>query len=422
METIIGILCGVILPAFLIIVGIIFLIRLRFFFILKPFSVGKQIISSRGGFSSLAIALAGTLGIGNIVGVASAIYMGGYGSIFWMWISAFFAMGLKYAEVYLGMKYRRKSKDGCYYGGAPYYIYEGVKERHSENFAFVFGAIFAVFCVLNSFTTGNLVQINAVSSLLPIPKIIFGIVFSACGFFIVKRGIKRISKVSSVLIPVLSIFYIFLCIVILMKNVSSIPDAFFNIFKSAFSFRSFAFGSTGYTIMEAIRYGTSRGILSNEAGCGTSPSAHASSSNEDPHAQACLGIFEVFFDTLVLCTLTALVIAVSPLKSAFSPLSLVLDSFEASLGSFGKWSVIVSCILFAFATLLTQYFYGIESLNFITKSKRWRHIFLIFFFIITIVGSTFPMSLMWYISDFFLAIMTLLNLIFLIYLRKKVAI
>jgi AGCS family alanine or glycine:cation symporter len=130
----------------------------------------------------------------------------------------------------------------------------------------------------------------------------------------------------------------------------------------------------------------------------------------------------VFFDTIVLCTLTALVIMVSKPKPSSTPLSLVLCSFENGLGAFGRWGVIVSCILFAFATLLTQYFYGIESLNFITKSKKWRHIFLIFFFIITIIGSIIPMSLMWYISDFFLAIMTIINLVFLIYLRKKVAI
>ena len=421
MEEINGVLCGIVLPISLVCVGLLFLFKLRFFFILQPFSVIKQIFYSRGGFSSLAVALAGTLGIGNIVGVASAIYMGGYGSIFWMWVSAFFAMGIKYAEVFLGMKYRRYGKDG-YYGGAPYYIYEGVKEKHGENIAFVFGSVFAFFCILNSFTTGNLVQINAVSTLLPIPKIVFGITFSIFGFLIVNRGIKRISRVSSILIPALSVFYIVLCCIILIKNAPLIPYAFERIIKSAFSLRPLISGAMGFSVMEAIRYGTSRGLLSNEAGCGTSPSAHASSKNDDAHAQACLGIFEVFFDTIVLCTLTAIVIIVSSPKSALTPLSLILGAFENELGSLGRYGVIISSILFAFATLLTQYFYGIESLNFITKSKRWRHIFLIFFFIITIVGSTIPMSLMWYISDFFIAIMTLFNLIFLIYLRKKVAI
>ena len=421
MEEINGILCGFILPITLFLVGIIFLFRLRFFYVLKPFSVVKSIICSRDGFSSLAVALAGTLGIGNIVGVASAILAGGYGSIFWMWISAFLSMGIKYAEVFLGMKYRKKQGNE-HYGGAPYYIKEGVKEHHSENTAFAFGSIFAFLCVLNSFTTGNLVQINAVSSFLPIPPICFGITFSIFGFLIVKRGIKRISAVSSILIPILSLFYIALCIIILFKNAQGVPLAFEKIFKSAVAFRPAVSGVFGFTIKEAIRYGTSRGLLSNEAGCGTSPSAHASSKNESAHAQACLGVFEVFFDTIVLCSLTALVIIVSPLKSTSSPLILILSSFEGSLGAFGKWGVIASCILFAFATILTQYFYGLESLKFITKTKNSKLVFLILFFVTTILGSVIPMSLMWQLSDFFLAIMTLFNLSFLIYLRKKVAI
>ena len=421
MEEINGILCGYILPISLFLVGIIFLFRLRFFYVLKPFSVIKSIVSSRDGFSSLAVALAGTLGIGNIVGVASAILAGGYGSVFWMWVSAILSMGIKYAEVFLGMKYRIK-KGNENYGGAPYYIKEGIKEHHSENSAFILGSIFAFLCVLNSFTTGNLVQINAVSSFLPIPPISFGIAFSILGFLIVKRGIKRIAAVSSILIPILSLFYIALCLIILIKNAREIPSAFEKIFTSAFAFRPAVSGVFGFTIKEAIRYGTSRGLLSNEAGCGTSPSAHASSKNESAHAQACLGVFEVFFDTIVLCTLTSLVIIVSPLKSASSSLFLVLSSFESSLGAFGRWGVVISCILFAFATILTQYFYGLESLKFITKTKTSRLIYLILFFATTILGSVIPMSLMWQLSDFFLAIMTLFNLSFLIYLRKKVAI
>ncbi len=420
MEKINNILCGVILPISLLLTGVVFLFRLRLFYLFKPFLVIKSIVKSKGGFSSLAVALAGTLGIGNIVGVASAILAGGYGSIFWMWISAILAMGLKYAEVYLGMKYRRRDENG-YYGGAPYYIYEGVKEKHNENLAFALGSVFALFCTLNSFTTGNLVQTNAVSNLLPIPKIVFGILFALLGFFVVCKGISRISKISSWLIPLLSIFYITLCIIILIKNIQFLPNAFKEIFSSAFSFRTAVSGAFGFTIKEAIRYGTSRGLLSNEAGCGTSPSAHASSKNESAFSQACLGVFEVFFDTLALCTLTALAIIVSPSKSVLSPLSLILDVFYTNLGTFGKWGIIICCILFSFATISTQYFYGIESLSFITKSKKLKYLFSLLFFGITILSSLIPMTIMWHVSDFFLAIMTLFNLLALIYLRKKVA-
>ncbi len=421
MEKINGIICGMILPIFLIFAGIFFLFRLKFFYILKPFKVLKSIISSRGGFSSLCVALAGTLGIGNIIGVASAISMGGYGSVFWMWISAFLAMGLKYTEVYLSIKSRRKSADK-FYGGAPYYIYDGTKTKLGSNIAFIFGGIFALLCALNSFSTGNLVQVNAVSTLLPINPLIFGILFSFLGFLVVMNGIKRISKFNSILIPLLSAFYILLCLIILIKNIRLLPNAFQQIFISAFSLRPMVSGTFGFTVAQAIRYGTSRGLLSNEAGCGTSPCAHASSNAESAHSQGCLGIFEVFFDTFVLCTLTSLVIIVSSPKSALSSLELVLSSFELNLGNFGKWGVIISCILFAFATICTQYYYGIESLNFISKHKRARIIFTMLFFSITIIGAIIPMTLMWQISDLVLAIMTIYNLIFLLYLNKKVAI
>lgn len=421
MEKINSILCGAVLPVFLVFTGIFLAFRLKFFYVLHPIRVFKEILGSRGGFSSLCVALAGTLGIGNIVGVASAILMGGYGSIFWMWASAFLAMGLKYAEVYLGMKHRRE-KNGVFYGGAPYYIYDGFKVRFGVRIAFLLGAFFAILCVINSFTTGNLVQTNAVSSLLPIPRPVFGILFALLAFAVVIKGIKGISKFNSFLIPALSLFYIVLCLYIILKNFSQIPVALSEIFTSAFSLRSLAGGTTGFTIAQAIRYGTSRGLLSNEAGCGTAPCAHASSSTESAHKQACLGIFEVFFDTIVLCTLTALVIIVSSPKSASSSLEMVLYSFEMHLGSLGKWGVMISCILFAFATVCTQFFYGIESLNFISKSKRARIIFTAFFFMITAVSAIIPMDIMWQISDFTLAFMTIFNLICLLYLNKKVVI
>ena len=421
MEKINVVLCGVLLPTFLVFVGIFFAFRLKFFYILHPIKVIKSILSSRGGFSSLCVALAGTLGIGNIIGVASAILMGGYGSVFWMWISAFLAMGLKYAEVYLGIKSRRKA-NGKYYGGAPFYIYDSIKSKHSESVAFIFGAIFALLCVLNSLSTGNLVQTNAVSSLLPIPPLAFGLIFALLAFLVVIKGIKGISRFNSILIPILSIFYIMLCIFILAKNIRAVPNALAKIFNCAFSFRPMVSGAMGFTIAQAIRYGTSRGLLSNEAGCGTSPCAHASSKNESAHSQGCLGIFEVFFDTIVLCTLTALVIIVSAPKSALSPLELVLSAFETNLGAFGKWGVIVSCVLFAFATICTQYFYGVESLNFISKSKKARNIFTALFFSVTIISAIIPMSLMWQISDLVLGVMTIFNLVFLLYLNKKVAV
>ncbi len=412
-------LCGIILPLFLLGSGVFFAIKLKFFYIFKPFRAIKDMLRCKGGFSSLCVALAGTLGVGNIVGVASAIIGGGYGSIFWMWVSAFLAMSLKYVEVSLAMKHRR-IKDGKYYGGAPYYIYEGFKQNIGKRSAFILGSIFALLCTVNSLTTGNLVQTNAVCSLLPIPKIVFGVAFSLLAIIVVCRGIKRISKFTSILIPILSVFYIGMCIYIILANFSAVPSAFAEIFTGAFNIRSAVFGAFGFGISQAIRYGVSRGLLSNEAGCGTSPCAHASSDSENVHAQGCLGIFEVFFDTIILCTLTALVIIISSQKTILNAMDLVLVSFEKHLGLFGRYGVLICCLLFAFATVITQFFYGAESLTFITKSKLIKGIFSVAFFLVTIASSVIPMAIMWEISDLALAIMTIFNLSCLLLLHKKI--
>lgn len=414
-----SILCGIILPVFLLGAGIFFAIKLRFFYILKPISTLKSIIFCKGGFSSLCVALAGTLGVGNIVGVSSAVIGGGYGSIFWMWLSAFLSMSLKYTEVTLAMNHRRV-KDGKYYGGAPYYIYEGFKKRIRSEKAFLLGSIFAILCAINSLSTGNLVQSNAASELFNVPKITFGLVFALLALLVVCRGIKRISKFSSILMPILSILYIAMCLYIIISNIHKIPSAFTTIIKEAFNIKSVFFGVGGYGITRAMRFGISRGLLSNEAGCGTSPCAHASSSQENQHAQGCLGVFEVFFDTIVLCTLTSLVIIISSPKQTDNALSLITDAFEKHLGSFGRYGVLICCLLFAFATVVTQYFYGIESLQFIKRSRFIKIAFSLVFFLVTIFSALIPMSIMWEISDFVLALMTIFNIICLLFLQREI--
>ena len=419
MTKINDILCGIILPITLLGAGVYFAIKLKFFYLFKPIKTLKAMLFSKGGFPSLTVALAGTLGIGNIVGVSSAIIGGGYGSIFWMWVSAFLAMSLKYTEVVLAIRYRKK-ENGKYHGGAPYYIYEGFKNRLGSRFSFILGASFGVLCALNSLSTGNLVQTNAVSGILPMPKLIFGIIFAFLSFLVVCRGIKRIEKFTSVLMPILSVVYILLCLYVLLTNLRLLPSAFYTIFKEAFSIKSAFYGTLGFGISRAMRLGICRGLLSNEAGCGTSPCAHASSSNESPHAQGCLGVFEVFFDTIVLCTLTALVIIVSVKNIANEPLELVLSAFASSLGGFGRYAVLICCLLFAFATVVTQYFYGVESLKFISKSKKLKLVFSIIFFLVTIFSAVISSYLMWEIADFILAIMTVFNVICLLLLRKEI--
>ena len=414
-------LCGIILPLFLSFTGIFFLFKLRFFYILHPIKLVKSSFSAKkGAFKSLCIALGGTLGVGNIVGVGSAILMGGYGSVFWMVLSAFLAMGIKYAEVFLAMRAQRQKGD-VLYGGAPYYIYDGFEKRLGKKGAYLFGSLFAAFCVINSFTTGNLVQINSVSSLLPINKLVFGMIFAFLVFLAVFKGVKSIGRVSSFIIPALSLFYFVLCTVLIVLNISKVPSALHLIIKGAFSPSCAFFGVSGYGISAAIRYGFSRGLLSNEAGSGTSPTAHASSS-AGAHTQGCLGIFEVFVDTVVLCTLTALVIIISGAEPSSDGMSLVLSAFYRLSGNIGKFGVYFACLFFAFATVTTQYFYGKESLYYISRSRTLLLLFNFLFFIIIIVGAIIPINIMWQISDLALAVMTIFNLLCILILNKKVAV
>ena len=419
METFVNIICGALLPLLLFGGGIFYLFKLRFFFILHPIKFLASLKKSSGAsLKSLSVALAGTLGIGNIVGVSSAVLSGGYGAIFWMVASAFLSMGLKYAEVYLAMKSQRRAKNALF-GGAPYYIYDGFFGRLGGKLSFFLASIFAVFCIINSLTTGNLVQVSGVCTIFPIPKLIFGIIFATLVFLIILRGEKSIRCVSSFLIPILCAFYIVLCLAIILKNASSLPYAISEILRGAFDLKSAFGGALGFGIASAIRFGVSRGLLSNEAGAGTSPLAHAVSPAE-PHAQACLGIFEVFFDTVVLCSLSGLVLVLSGKFGASDALSFVLGAFESELGAIGKYGVCFSCLFFAIATVAAQYFYGTESLRFITRSRTAAAIFSVIFLLVTTLSALIPSNAMWQISDLALALMTIFNLVAIILLNKKV--
>lgn len=408
-------LCGIILPVVIIAAGIYFAFRLKLFYILHPLKLFKSMC--KGGFKSLSLALAGTLGVGNIVGVASALIYGGAGAIFWMWISAFIAMSLKYCEVYLAMAYRQKSANNEFYGGAPYYIYGGLKSK--TNLAKSLSIFFAFLCIINSLTTGNLVQINAVSNITALPKIYVGLLFVIMIIFVIIGGVNRISAFTSVLMPILSVFYIALCIYIIFTNIREIPSIFRLIISEAFSIKCAASGFMGYGIASSIRFGVSRGLLSNEAGCGTSPTAHASSRTHDIHSQGCLGIFEVFVDTILLCTLTAFVILIYG-KIQKNPMELVTNAFSFFTYSIGKYGIIISSLLFALATIACQYYYGAESLRYITNKPKVKLAYSIVFCLTTLFGAIIPMWLMWEISDLALCIMTLCNIFCLFALRREI--
>ena len=405
--------CGIIMPLALVITGIRFGIGLKFFYLLHPIRLIKDILSGKGGYKSLSLALAGTLGVGNIVGVASAISVGGVGSVFWMVLSAFVAMGIKYVETYLAVKHKRWDGE-AYMGGAPLYIEKAVNGKNGH----VVALIFALMCVSNSLITGNLVQINAVSDILPINKLCFGIIVSALFVAIIINGYNKISSVTAILIPILSFSYIFLTLYIILGNVAEIPRITALIISEAFNIKSAISGVGAYSILTAMRYGISRGVLSNEAGCGTSPIAHASSENT-PHIQGCLGIFEVAIDTVILCPLTAFVLILSGFVTEKSPMYAVFCAFSHFLGEFGGYFVSASCLLFAFATLLSQYYYGKKSLDYISKSRIIHTPYVLLFVLTCIIAPIIPNSTMWIISDINVALLTVINLLFLNLLFKK---
>ena len=413
--SLIFIFCGIIMPLALILTGIRFGVGLKFFYIAHPISTVKSMLSGKGGFKSLSLALAGTLGVGNIVGVASAIYAGGIGSIFWMVLCAILSMGIKYVETFLAVKHRRW-ENGLYTGGAPLYIETAIKGKKGH----VVASIFAFMCVSNSLITGNLVQVNAVCDILPLSKLSFGLLFALLFLVVIFFGVNRISTFTSVIIPLLSFSYIFITLYIILGNVAEIPKIIGQIIGEAFDVKSALGGIGGHSILTAMRYGISRGVLSNEAGCGTSPIAHASSENT-PHIQGCLGIFEVFIDTVVLCPLTAFVVILSGFGREKSPMYAVFSAFSHFLGDLGGYYIAISCLLFAFATLLSQFYYGEKSLDYISKSRIIHTPYGILFVLICIFAPLIPNYDMWIISDKNIALLTTVNLVFLnLLLRKEV--
>ena len=271
-------------------------------------------------FQALSTALAATIGTGNIAGVATAIAVGGPGAVFWMWLSAFFGMMTNYSENVLGIFFRKKNDHGEWSGGAMYYINEGLKDRKGfKHIAKPLAVLFSVFCVLASFGIGNMTQVNSISSAMKsnfnIPTIVTGIILAVIAALVIVGGIKRIASVTEKLVPFMAVFYIVGCLIIFFSNFNQIPYVFSSIFRNAFNFGAIAGGVGGYIIKRAVTMGFKRGVFSNEAGLGSSVMVHSASDVKEPVVQGMWGIFEVFFDTIIVCTLTSFVILSSPAES-----------------------------------------------------------------------------------------------------------
>ena len=370
-------------------------------------------------FEAFATAVSGTVGTGNIVGVTTAIISGGPGAVFWMWISAFFGSVTKFSEITLGMFFRKRSSDGEYIGGPMYYIEKGTKQRW-------LAILFAVFTMLAAMGMGS-VQANTIQSTwdsaFGIPTWATALIIAVLTALVVIGGIKRIGKVTSLLVPIMVVIFLIMVLVLVFVNVSLVPSAFASIFTSAFSTKSLLGGVAGYGIASAMRFGFARGIFSNEAGLGSSSIAHSNSSEKEPVKQGLWGIFEVFIDTFVICTLTALFILTSgiPLTPESDGASVAMGAFTNVFGTFG--TVIYSIILplFAFSTVLAWALYGAKAMQFIFKKhqKGSRLVFNIIYiaFIIGIAlltfffGDNLGSDFVWLISDMTNALMAIPNLI-----------
>ncbi len=417
LEMLNSFLSGIVLPALLVIVGLYFLFKLKFFFLLHPIKFIKDLASGaeNGGmspFKALSVALAGTLGVGNISGVATAVAAGGAGAVFWMWISAFVAMGIKYAEVALAVKYRKsRAVDGKieYYGGAPYYIKEGLAPFFGRKTSALFASLFSVLLVTNSLITGNIVQVNAASGAAgDVPSVVVGAIFALTVCIVLSGGTVRVGNFATLIIPFLSVSYLLLSFIIIFSNISATAGAVSLIFKEALNLKAAVGGTAGYGVLCAVRYGTSRGIFSNEAGCGTAPTAHAAANTKSPHHQACLGIFEVFCDTVVMCTATALVILIADVDGS-DGISLAISSFGVFLGRGAEIFVSVSVVIFALATVICQSYYGVEALYFIKNGKTARFVYIVFAAVCAVLGSGISSNLTWQLADLQIALMTVFN-------------
>ena len=380
-------------------------------------------------FQAVTTALAGTVGTGNIAGVTGALFMGGPGAVFWMWVSAFFGMCTKYAEIALAMKFRSTDEKGVHKGGPMYYIEKGL----GKNWKWL-AIIFAILGGLASFGIGNIAQTNeiagAVNGLFGLNPLITGIILAVLVAIVIIGGVKRIGQVTSYLVPFMAIFYILAGIILIVMSIPRLPAAFGAIFSNAFSLRSVGSGIFGYAIMLAMKNGFARGVFSNEAGLGSAPIAHAASSTEEPAEQAMWGVFEVFIDTIVICTITALAVILSGVLDTAGGLDAFASKGAAAAAAFntilpgtiGGIIIQISLIFFALSTILSWSYYGERCWGYLSRDNKVVNlIYKVIFVLVCIVGATGSGTLMWDISDTLNGLMAIPNLIALLLLSGVVA-
>ncbi|MEG0838756.1 MAG: sodium:alanine symporter family protein [Hydrogenoanaerobacterium sp.] len=359
-------------------------------------------------FQALTTALAGTIGTGNIVGVATAITTGGPGAVFWMWISALVGMMTKYSEIVLAVHYREKNSKGEWKGGPMYYIEKGLKQKW-------LAVVFAALASLAAFGIGNMTQGNSIASSMKgtfgIPPIVTGLVVAALIAFTVVGGVKRIGAITEKMVPFMSLFYIICSLLVLTINWQNIIPSFALVFRSAFTPTAAIGGFLGAGVMKAIQSGMARGIFSNEAGLGSAPIAHAAADTKHPVQQGMWGVFEVFADTIMVCTCTALVILTSGLwDSGLKGSDLTMAAFSQSLSGLGGIVITIALFFFAFSTMLGWSYYGEKSFEYLFGEK-YILLYRVAFIVVAVVGSVAQLDVVWGIADTLNGLMAIPNLI-----------
>ena len=378
-------------------------------------------------FSALMTALAGTIGTGNIVGVATAMITGGPGALVWMWIAAAFGISTKYAECALAIKYRQKNEKGEMCGGPMYTIRNAFKHK---GFAVFLAGAFAVFTVLASFGIGNMSQANSISSSLQstfsVPAWVTGIVLAVLTGIIIFGGIKSISKVSSVLVPVMAVFYIAAGLIVIFANYKNIPAGLGTIWSMAFGGKAIAGGIAGTvtaSVMDSIRYGVSRGVFSNEAGLGSAAISASAVTTDNHVSQGYINMCGTFIDTIIVCSITGLVIASSGMLGAVDDSGKMLEgaqltiaSFQTVLGKPGAIVVSIGILLFAWSTILGWEYQGEKALEYLFKKRIVCYIYRVVFAVMVYFGSVAALDIAWSFSDIANGLMAVPNLISLIVL------
>ena len=394
-------------------------------------------------FQALCTALAATVGTGNIAGVAAAICIGGPGAVLWMWVAAFLGMMTNFSENVLGIYYRRKNKDGEWSGGAMYYLKDGLGRKKGMKIpASILAVLFAIFAILASFGIGNMGQVNKITlnmesaffanvdwyiGNLNMINLIIGLVLFVVGALIIIGGLQRIAKVAELVVPFMAVAYIVFGLIAVGMNYELILPAFKSIFTHALGVEALAGGATGAALKLVIVQGCKRGVFSNEAGLGSSVIVHSASNVKEPVKQGMWGIFEVFFDTMIVCTMTALIALTSGMinletgvaNAGVSDATLISDAFGLAYGQPGKWFIAIAMLLFAFTTVLGWSQYGSKAVEYLFGVKGVK-VYKVIFVLMIVSGALMTSSLAWDISDTFNGLMMIPNLIAVVLLSPLV--